>query len=290
MITFVPYHKIDRTKYDYCISHSKAYRIYALSWYLDCVADRWDVLIEGDYDSVMPLPRKTKYGIHYVYTPSWVQQLGLFSLHKTSEKTQYEFLKSISKKFLWIDYHLNSAYEGVTGSLMIKKNYLLSLEGNLENIQTNYNKNRKRISKRTFDNLVLDKNGDIELFIENYKGQVKPYAISEDAIDLLKCLCVKGREHVHVWNVFQDSEFLAGLVWLEDAHRITYLAPLADERAKQLHIPTYLINELINDFKGQQMILDFEGSMLTGVENFYQSFGAYAESYYYFKKRFIDHV
>mgnify|MGYP006897125485 CR=1 FL=1 len=50
------------------------------------------------------------------------------------------------------------------------------------------------------------------------------------------------------------------------------------------------VGELINDFQGQQMILDFEGSMLTGVENFYQSFGAYAESYYYFKKRFIDHV
>lgn len=290
MIRYVPYHEIDRTKYDYCISHSKACRIYALSWYLDCVTDRWDVLIKGDYDSVMPLPRKTKYGIHYVYTPSWVQQLGLFSLHEITEKTQHEFLKSISKKFLWIDYHLNSAYEGASGSLMIKNNYLLSLEQGLEKIQAKYNKNRKRISKRSFDGLVLDKNGDIHLFIENYKNQDKPYTISEEAIDLLKCLCIKGKEHVHVWNVFQDNEFLAGLVWLEDAHRITYLAPLANERAKQLHIPTYLINELINDFQGQKMILDFEGSMLTGVENFYQSFGAYAESYYYFKKRFTHHV
>lgn len=238
----------------------------------------------------MPLPRKTKYGIHYVYTPSWVQQLGLFSLDKITEKTQHEFLKCISKKFLWIDYHLNSAYEGASGSLMIKNNYLLSLEQGLEKIQAKYNKNRKRISKRSFDGLVLDKNGDIHLFIENYKNQDKPYTISEEAIDLLKCLCIKGKEHVHVWNVFQDNEFLAGLVWLEDAHRITYLAPLANERAKQLHIPTYLINELINDFQGQKMILDFEGSMLTGVENFYQSFGAYAESYYYFKKRFTHHV
>ncbi len=68
----------------------------------------------------------------YVYTPSWVQQLGLFSLDKITEKTQHEFLKSISKKFLWIDYHLNSAYEGASGSLMIKNNYLLSLEQGLD--------------------------------------------------------------------------------------------------------------------------------------------------------------
>lgn len=290
MIKFVPYHKINRTKYDYCICHSEACRIYALSWYLDCVADRWDVLIEGDYDSVMPLPRKTKYGIDYVYTPSWVQQLGLFSLGKTSEKTQHEFLKSISKKFLWVDYHLNSSYKGPSEVMRIKKNYLLSLEGGLEKIQANYNKNRKRISKRSFDNLVIDKKGDIELFIENYKNQDKPYAISEDAIDLLRCLYVKGKENVHVWNVFFENEFLAGLVWLEDVHRITYLAPIADERAKQLHMPTYLINELIKDFQGHQKVLDFEGSMVSGVENFYQSFGAQAESYYYFKKRFIEHV
>ena len=287
MITYVPYHDIDKAKYDHCIRHSKASRIYAFSWYLDCVTDCWDVLMEGDYDAVMPLPRKTKYGITYVYTPSWVQQLGLFSLHKTNEKTQHEFLKIIKKKFVWIDYHLNSGYTGVSGSMKIKKNYLLTLEGGFEVIQDNYNKNRKRISKRLFDNLDLDKNGDIEVFMANYKNQDKPYAISDDAVDRLKCLCLKGRQQVHVWNVFHDKEFLAGLVWLEDSQRITYLAPLADEKAKQLHVPTYLINELIKDFQGQQMILDFEGSMVAGVENFYQSFGAHAESYYYVKKRFL---
>ena len=145
MINYVPYHDIDKAKYDYCIYHSRAYRIYALSWYLDCVADRWDVLIEGDYDSVMPLPRKTKYGIDYVYTTSWVQQVGLFSLGKTSEKTQHEFLKSISKKFLWVDYHLNSSYKRASVVMRIKKNYLLSLEGGIEKIKANYNKNSKRI-------------------------------------------------------------------------------------------------------------------------------------------------
>lgn len=290
MITYVPYHDIDKAKYDHCIRHSFASRIYAFSWYLDCVADRWDVLMEGDYEAVMPLPRKTKYGITYVYTPSWVQQLGLFSLHRTNEKMQHEFLKSISKKFVWIDYHLNSGYNGPSGSMTIKKNYLLSLEGGLEKIQDSYNKNRKRISKRKFVNLELDKNGDIEDFITNYKNQDKPYTISEEAIDRLNCLYLNGKKQVHVWNVFHDKEFLAGLVWLEDAQRITYLAPIANEKAKQLHVSTYLINELIKDFQGQQMMLDFEGSMVAGVENFYQSFGAHAESYYYFKKRFLHHV
>ncbi len=290
MITYVPYHKIDKTKYDYCVSHSSESRIYALSWYLDCATDCWDMIMEGDYVTVMPLPRKIKYGMPYVYMPAWVQQLGLFSLKQISEKTHKEFLKNISKKFLWIDYHLNSGHKGTIGSVMVKKNYLLSLQGGLDEIQDNYNKNRKRISRKTFDHLVLDKQGELDIFIDNYKDQHKPYAISDDAIARLKCLCGASKEHVHIWNVFMGKQFMAGLVWLEDANRITYLAPLADEKAKKLNIPTYIINELINDFQGRHMLLDFEGSMVSGVEKFYQSFGAYSESYYYFKKRFIDHV
>ena len=74
---------------------------------------------------------------------------------------------------------------------------------------------------------------------------------------------------------------------MSDARRITYLVPVSDEKARQLHIPTFIINELIRDFQAQDMILDFEGSMISGVEKFYQSFGAQPESYFYYKKRII---
>ena len=47
-----------------------------------------------------------------------------------------------------------------------------------------------------------------------------------------------------------------------------------------------IINELIKDHLNQGLVLDFEGSMISGVANFYKSFGAVEENYYYFKKRF----
>lgn len=290
MITYVPHHKIEKAKYDHCIKYARQSRIYAFSWYLDCVTDGWDALIEGDYEIVMPLPRKTKYRITYVYTPVWVQQLGLFSKDEISIKKENAFIKKVLKKFLWIDYQLNSSHRGDIVPLKLKRNYLLSLSPGIEQIQDNFNKNRKRILKKVDKNLVLDKEGDLEIFIKNYRNQDKAYSISNDAVDRLVCLCKTRKENIHVWNVFQDKNFMAGLIWLEGSSRITYLLPIANKKAKQLHIPTYLINELIKDFQGQNKVLDFEGSMIEGVEKFYKSFGAYTEPYYFIKKRLIKHV
>jgi len=120
MIKYVPHHQIDRKKYDHCVEHSFQRRIYAFSWYLDAVTERWDLMVEGDYQSVMPLPRKTKYGINYIYKPVWIQQLGIFSLKELPVKTEIEFLKCVSKNFLWIDFNMNSDNR-LNHKAMIKK-------------------------------------------------------------------------------------------------------------------------------------------------------------------------
>lgn len=287
MIKYIPYRQIDKNRYDICIQESINSRVYALSWYLDCVSEGWDLLVEGDYESVMPLPRKVKYGISYIFTPSWVQQLGVFSKQKLSENKVLEFIGAIPNKFLWIDYQLNADNQISLKSSSSKLNYVLSLQGEHADIQQGYNKNRKRISSKTPEGLYLDKKGDADVFIENYKKLNKPYSISDLAVIQLRCLCHANNKHVHVWNVFNEGIFRGGLVWLSDARRITYLVPVSDEKARQLHIPTFIINELIRDFQAQDIILDFEGSMISGVEKFYQSFGAQPESYFYLKKRII---
>ena len=47
---------------------------------------------------------------------------------------------------------------------------------------------------------------------------------------------------------------------------------------------------VVHDFQERDMLLDFEGSMVKGVEKFYQSFGAVPEYYSYYKKRFLSNV
>ncbi|WP_373942482.1 hypothetical protein OEG92_04340 [Polaribacter sejongensis] len=72
MIQYVKRKDLNILKYDACIENSIQSRIYAFSWYLDIVADNWDVLVLGDYKAVMPLPWKQKYFIKYITQPFFV--------------------------------------------------------------------------------------------------------------------------------------------------------------------------------------------------------------------------
>lgn len=287
MINYIPYEKIDRIKYDLCIEHSEQFRIYAYSWYLDAVCDRWDLLMEDEYAIVMPVPIKVKYGLHYVYMPPWVQQLGLFSTYGIDRKKVDEFVKKLSKRIRWIDYHLNANNVLNDRRAAPKKNYYLPLHQSFPSIQKNYNKNRKRACKNDFSGYRIDKKGDVHVFLSHYKDLNQSFDLEEEAISKLSRLYKNGQGKVRVWNLFKNDSFVAGLFWLKDKKRITYLLPCADEKAKKLAAMTFLINALIKDYESHDLVLDFEGSMIKGVETFYKSFGALLEEYTYYRKRIL---
>ena len=69
MIQYLKNNEIDIEKYDNCIKSSLNSRIYAFSWYLNIVADNWDVLVLNDYEAVMPLPflKRKRNGTYWSY-------------------------------------------------------------------------------------------------------------------------------------------------------------------------------------------------------------------------------
>ena len=290
MIQYVPHHLIDRERYDQCISQAKNGLIYAFSWFLDCVTEKWDVMISGSYDAVMPLPRRRKYGIDYIYTPSWTQQLGIFSKEVIPEEFIRQFINQIPGKFVLVDYRLNAENAIKARSVVERDNYILPLTADFDTICKGFNTNRQRISKQNFGELRLEKKGHSSDFLRLYKDGYKNYSLPEDAMEKMKNLLSLNNGKIKVWNVFKEDECLGGLLWTKDSRRITYLIPAVKEKAKKEHLPTFLINELIREYQNSGKILDFEGSMIPGVAQFYGSFGAQVETYYFYQKRLIGHV
>src|ERR1035437_183562 len=136
MFRYLRNREIDKKKWDECISNSINGLIYAQSWYLDIVVPRWDALIKNDYETLMPLPVKQKYGIPYLIQPKHVQQLGIFSMSTISEELVTNFLKQIPRKFMWRDFNLNSRNPASHLGMSVRYNYELPLKNNYTEIRS----------------------------------------------------------------------------------------------------------------------------------------------------------
>ncbi len=286
MIKYLSQNDLNTKKYDDCIANSSNSRIYAFSWYLKCVTDNWDVLVYNHYEAVMPLPIRKKYGINYIYLPPWVQQLGIFSEGEIKDILINKFIEKTPKKIVLVDYYFNSHNIFSNSYVNCRINFVLPLNKSFEAIKKGYNENRKRITNKGILNYTIDKKGDKNDFLTLYTNQIKNYNTQKDSISKLHNLMNINSGCVHIWNVFKNDKMVAGLVWLKDKRRVTYLVPVATIDAKKDNIPTYIVNELIKEHECTDYILDFEGSMVQGIAQFYKSFGAKIEEYYWYKKWF----
>jgi len=290
LIFYSTRNQIDVNKYDACIKKAYNSRIYAYSWYLDCVTETWDVLILDDYKAVMPLPKRKKYGINYVFQPNWIQQLGVFSADNTSKNLVDLFLKSIPKKIKLIDFYLNSKNKTVHQKVKSRTNYLLPLNKKHEELYKAYNNNRKRSLKKGLGTkFSIYKNGNLDELL-SIKTSNESLNKSTVAFRELGCLIKKAVELnlCEIWTVYDcNKQCISGVCWMKNLGRITYLYPVATDYAKSKGIPTMLIDEMIKTYANTTNFIDFEGSMVPGVAKFYQSFNTISEEYYHLKKWLI---
>lgn len=291
MVEYLSYNNIDIEKYDACISRSVNSRIYAFSWYLNCVADSWGVLVYKDYEAVMPLPIKSKYGIKYVFLPPWVQQLGVFSKNSIPKELLLEFIMGIPKKFKKVEIYLNSENQLSLQNINIRNNYILKLTNFYVNIIKNFSKGRRSSIKQAEQfNLQIENTIDLNALV-NLFLQVKNRSVTRN-FDFKRLEKIKEKLHplkklkiYHVKNT--NEELLGGAVFLFDENRITYLFSIVNEKGKEKQAMSFLINYMIESNAKSNFIFDFEGSMVKSLESFFKSFGAEKELYYWYKKRIM---
>ncbi|MEA2107399.1 MAG: hypothetical protein U9P82_11900, partial [Bacteroidota bacterium] len=114
--------QIDKQKWDLTIENSHNGLVYALSWYLDVVSPGWNALVLGDYEAVMPLPVKQKFGLEYLVQPPFCQQLGVFCSPDNENNDQY-LLDQLQILFRYIHIQLN-AENKLTEACPLRKNYV----------------------------------------------------------------------------------------------------------------------------------------------------------------------
>jgi hypothetical protein len=288
-LKYLEHKNIDYEKWDRCIENASNSRIYAMSWHLDRTAEKWDALVLGNYEVVMPLPHRTKWGIKYIYQPLFSQQLGIFP--NPPDIISNQFYTEVTKKFRLSDLQINSQNypnqkKNILAEFEPRINYLLDLSPDYSTISSSFSNNTKRNIKKACDNdLSFSRAVKIEEFL-NLKNETILPEVEKKEINKLKSLVAYGqyRGFGAISGVYDNENNICAAVYFARwKNRIIYLNAVSNEQGKKLRAMFYLTDKFIEQTAGNNLVLDFEGSMLPGVARFYKGFGGVPETYYQFR-------
>jgi hypothetical protein len=285
MINYIQRKDLDVLKYDSCIENAIQSRIYAYSWYLDIVAANWDVLILNDYEAVMPITWKRKYGVKYVYPLLWVLELGVF--YPDNKIKVAPFLDTLFNKFRFVESKLNSTEKFISrkNQLVGKQFQTLSLKEVYPAIFSKYRKDRKKdIGKAIHLDLTEkwnDKPDKLITLFKNNVGKRTPnilehdYTILENLI--LACLERKVGEILSIYD--KNSDLVASGFFLKHKNAVTILVSSTDFKNRNNGANTFLIDRAVFKFQKNFGTFNFGGSSMKSIAKYFLSFGAKTEDY-----------
>jgi hypothetical protein len=291
-ITYLRRTEIDVDLWNACIAQAANGLPYALSSFLDAACPQWSALIQGNYNAVMPLPGRQKWGIPYLYQPFLVPALGVFS--RAEEQINADpFLKAIPGRYRLWDVTLNAANKVHAYSkwAIARTNYVLPLQTGYDHTQKGYHQNiRRDLEKARKAQLVIKRAVPFADVIAIAAQQYPQFTKVEDrAFDRVLQVCNNLQGNMHCCGVYSKGLLIAACVLLFFRNRLIYWLPANRPESRTCGASAFLIDGIIKDFSGQNMILDFEGSDNAGVALFYQKFGAVPEKYtsVYYNKLFF---
>ena len=287
-LRYIKHKDIDYDKWNRCIDEAINCRIYAYTWQLDRAAPKWDALVFGDYEFVMPLPIRRKFGINYLYQPMFSQQLGIFPMPKPDVSKL--FFQYLTEHFRYAQLNLNSANLPDKKIRDIdftpRKNYLLPLAQSYKTIEGFYSTNAKRnITKAAKNKLNIVEGIRLETFLQ-FKLEHLPANQKKTSFKSLKNMVAYGqyKGFGEIYGVYSaDNELCAAVYFCRWKDRVIYFNAVSNEKGKELRAMYFLLDEFIRKNAGKNLTLDFEGSVIPGVARFFAGFGATPETYFQLK-------
>ena len=284
-VRFIPYQSIDSVKWDACIDNASNGLIYGYSFYLDNMAAQWDGLVLNDYDAVMPLCWKKKYGISYLYQPYFTASLGVFGNHLHKEIVA-SFLAAIPKKFAYWDFYLNAGnlFQMESYSLYERNNFVLSLNREYLQIRNGYRENVSRNVKKSIQySCVVNTDIDIKQVIALSASQASAFSnlAKKDFENFERLyLLLHQKKQAITYGVFAaNGELVASCVFLFSNNRAYYVLVGNHPNGKTMGASHFMIDTFICNHANSNLLLDFEGSDVPSLAFFYSSFGATIEKY-----------
>ena len=317
MLRFLTRHQVDAAAWDHCVAGAHNALVYGHTWYLDAVTNlpgwTWEGLVadnlavadkHGQYQAVLPIPLRLRWGRWVVYQPLFCQFLALFAEQPTDP---VPFLQAVYARYRYVSkWHLllEAPCAGLPAQVcqQIMHTHVLELSSVLsadhsptQNRQPQYTTDRRMNLRRAASRIAdvadwqliesTDSEPLLALFHENHAPGI---GVGAWAYKLFRGLfvAVQQRGVGTLRYARAGGQIVAGALFIEQYGRIIYLFNAANTEGRRLNARSILIDELIQTkLKGagpEPQILDFESPEKPGVIAFYESFGATPQPYVVF--------
>ena len=317
MIQFIQHNAINKEKWDQLVTRASNFSPLVLSPSLDVLHPNWSALVAGDYEAAMPLCTASKWGMHYIHQPPFVQQLGIYYKSDIAAATNeitpshsiVEFLAAIPQKFKLADLMLdaNTAADfgahiqptfstKIKGKLSVQQRSTCDLQANGLNFQKNYSENAKRnFKKAQKSDLTIDNNAPLHEVIAFFKkGKGNNLATVTSAhYERLQQLhnAFKANPINPVWALKtscwgvrgNDGQLQAGALFVASPVAHYFLFSGLHPSGRATGAMSYLIDAYLQDQLKEGQVFHFNGSQEPHLERFYKGFGAQTQLYYHLR-------
>jgi hypothetical protein len=285
-IQFLDRSRIDTVRWDQCVQKAKNSLIYGYSFYLDHMSPGWKGLVLGNYDYVMPLTWRKKWGIVYLYQPPFLQQGGVFSGQPITDELLSRLLAEIKIRFRFAEIFLN--YNNRLPGLVEQQNFLLELHRPYEEIKANYKTDLRNNLKLAEKNVFHYSEYSLQQVLSHFSGLYSSRlpGISAHDYKAFSRLCHYCRQQGWLLTrsvTDNEGAVLSSALLLKKDGRMYLLHSTTFPKGRKLRANHFLIDRLIREFCSQPWILDFEGSAIAGIAYFYKNFGAQNQPYYFWR-------
>jgi hypothetical protein len=289
-IQYLTRREIDTAKWNQCINEAPNGLIYAQTCYLDVMCTNWHALVMNDYEAVMPLPWRKKWGFYYLYQPYFIPALGVFGNDSHTSATEL-FLNRIPKRFRYWEIDLNeksAIKKSIDLTIKNRTNLFLPLNQSYEAIFKNY----KRLAKRKLhiareNGLIVHTDVNAKVIIQCYEKnyeEKKRLIPHEMYTHLFQAITLLSPKNYKTYLVKKNEVIVAFYLILSDEKYLYSLLGGSTGEGKKLGAFYLATDAAIKDFAGTGKIFRFEGSDIEGIAFFNRQFGSAPVNYLHIKK------
>lgn len=285
MLRFVPNSELDLQRWDHLVQQSLKPAVFSSSWYLNATCDHWDALILGDYELALALPTKIKLKHSILYQPFFTRELTVFGQREANEDELAEFRLAVLQRFTFLQFGAETNWLE-EGTSEVVKHQMLPFDQPVEGLRGNYSSRAKRSIKKAVKaeysvHHMTDPAAIVSLFQET-KGHLLGELKEEDYARLKTLMerAMKADQGMALGVYDTHGTFRAGGFFITAAKSVLYLKGAVDAEGRNNGAMHFLFDYIIERFASSKEHLDFGGSKVDSVAEFFHNFGAIDREYH----------